>query len=130
MPPHIYKKNIGSLVVKLKAPAGQASPAPPIGPALGSKGVKAMDFAKEFNARTVKYEPGIPIPCSILINGDKTFTFEIKSPPTSWLIFKAAGIEKGSGFPKSGAPIGKIGVKAIYEIAKIKQSVCMHQKFC
>ncbi|PWN46921.1 ribosomal protein L11 [Violaceomyces palustris] len=106
-------------LVKLMVPAGKASAQPPVGPALGAKGVKAMDFAKEFNARTAHLEPGIPIPAIVNIQPDRTFTFEIKTPPTSLLLKRAAGITSGSG--KAGAEVsGSITLKHIYEIAKIK----------
>ncbi|KAK9452775.1 ribosomal protein L11, N-terminal domain-containing protein [Dipodascopsis uninucleata] len=110
------------VLVKLIVDAGKASPQPPVGPALGSKGVKAMDFCKEFNARTAHLQPGIPTPCLITIRPDRTFSFEIKSPPTSYLILKAAGAEKGaSQYRKGDKPVGKISLKHVYEIAKIKQ---------
>lgn len=106
-------------VVRLLVPAGKASAQPPVGPALGSKGVKAMDFAKEFNARTGHLEVGIPTPAIITINPDRTFTFKTRTPPTSLLLKRAAGITSGSGKP--GTEIaGTITMKHIYEIAKIK----------
>ncbi|KAK9446610.1 mitochondrial 54S ribosomal protein uL11m [Limtongia smithiae] len=111
-----------NIMVKLIVDAGKATPSPPVGPALGSKGVKAMDFCKEFNARTAHLTPGIPVPCVITIRPDRTFTFETKSPPTSYLILKAAGAAKGAG--RHGAndpPVGKISLKHVYEIAKIKK---------
>ncbi|KDN43760.1 putative MRPL19-mitochondrial ribosomal protein, large subunit [Tilletiaria anomala UBC 951] len=108
-----------STLVKLLVPAGKASAQPPVGPALGAKGVKAMDFAKEFNARTGHFEPGIPIPTIVTIAPDRTFTFSTKTPPTSLLLKRAAGITTGSG--KAGHELrGTISLKHIYEIAKIK----------
>lgn len=83
-----------NLLVKLIVGAGQAAPAPPVGPALGSKGVKAIDFCKEFNARTANLQPGTPIPCLLTVKPDRSFSFEMKSPPTAWLILKAAGATK------------------------------------
>ena len=106
-------------LVKLVVEAGKAAPAPPVGPALGSKGVKAIDFCKEFNARTAIYNQGMPIPVIIQVKPDRTFTFEMKSPPTSWLLMKAAGVEKGSGKALK-EPVGEVSLKHIWEIAKIK----------
>lgn len=113
-------------LVKLIVGAGQAAPAPPVGPALGSKGVKAIDFCKEFNARSAHYQPGTPIPVLLTVKPDRTFTFEMKSPPTAWLIMKAAGINKGTD--KAGQNIvGKISLKHVYEIAKIKKTDERHK---
>ncbi|KAG0669207.1 mitochondrial 54S ribosomal protein YmL19 [Maudiozyma exigua] len=112
-------------LVKLIVAAGQAAPSPPVGPALGSKGIKAIDFCKEFNARTAHYETGIPIPTLITVKPDRSFTFELKSPPTGYLLLKALGKEKGCGTPnkktKEGS-IGQLSLKHIYEIAKIKKT--------
>lgn len=113
-------------LIKLVVGAGKAAPAPPVGPALGSKGVKAIDFCKEFNARTAHYQPGIPIPCLLTVKPDRTFTFEMKSPPTSWLLMQAAQIQKGSGNPGSDK-VGKLSLKHIYEIAKIKKTDDRHK---
>ncbi|CAI5757438.1 unnamed protein product [Candida verbasci] len=99
-------------LIKLVVEAGKAAPAPPVGPALGSKGVKAIDFCKEFNARTAHYIQGTPIPVIIKVKPDRTFTFDMKTPSTSWLIMKAAGIEKGGN--------GTITLKHVWEIANIK----------
>lgn len=109
-----------AVMVKLLIPAGKASPSPPVGPALGAKGVKSMDFCKEFNARTAHIEPGLVLPTRIQIFPDKTFTFVTKTPTTSYFIKKAAGIDKGSGKVGKGF-IGSISVKHVYEIAKIKK---------
>ncbi|KAK9474738.1 mitochondrial 54S ribosomal protein uL11m [Dipodascopsis tothii] len=110
-----------NVLVKLIVQAGKATPSPPVGPALGSKGIKAMDFCKEFNARTAHLQPGIPIPCLITIRPDRSFTFETKTPPTAYLILRAAGQEKGAAqYSKGDAPIGQISMKHAYEIAKIK----------
>ncbi|EPQ27683.1 uncharacterized protein PFL1_04821 [Pseudozyma flocculosa PF-1] len=106
-------------IVKLVVPAGKASAQPPVGPALGAKGVKAMDFAKEFNAKTAHLEPGLPTPAIVTIQPDRTFSFEIRTPPTSLLLKRAAGISTGSG--KAGSEVaGTLTMKHIYEIAKIK----------
>ncbi|KAK9367809.1 mitochondrial ribosomal protein of the large subunit [Lipomyces kononenkoae] len=111
-----------NILVKLIVGAGTASPSPPVGPALGSKGVKAMDFCKEFNARTAHLTPGLPVSCVITIRPDRSFSFETKSPPTAFLIMRAAGIEKGAARYGAGdAPVGRISLKHVYEIAKIKQ---------
>ncbi|ODV78777.1 Mitochondrial/chloroplast ribosomal protein L11 [Suhomyces tanzawaensis NRRL Y-17324] len=113
-------------MIKLIVGAGKAAPAPPVGPALGSKGVKAIDFCKEFNARTAHYQPGTPIPCVLNVKADRTFTFEMKSPPTSWLLMQAAGVSQGAG--KAGHEnVGEISLKHIYEIAKIKKTDERHK---
>lgn len=106
---------------RLLIPAGKASPQPPVGPALGAKGVKSIDFCKEFNARTAHIEPGLAIPTKIDIYPDRSFTFITKTPTTAHFIKKAAGIEKGSGKP-GHSWVGTISVKHVYEIAKIKQA--------
>lgn len=115
-----------NVLIKLIVGAGQAAPAPPVGPALGSKGVKAIDFCKEFNARSAHYTPGTPVPVLMTVKPDRSFTFEIKSPPTSWLIMKAAGISKGSDRPGHNI-VGKISLKHVYEIAKIKKTDERHK---
>ncbi|KAK9359385.1 mitochondrial ribosomal protein of the large subunit [Lipomyces starkeyi] len=113
---------VKNILVKLIVGAGTASPSPPVGPALGSKGVKAMDFCKEFNARTAHLTPGLPVSCLITIRPDRSFSFETKSPPTAFLIMRAAGIEKGAArYAADDAPVGRISLKHVYEIAKIKQ---------
>lgn len=112
-------------LVKLIVGAGQAAPSPPVGPALGSKGIKAIDFCKEFNARTANYETGVPIPTMITVKPDRSFQFELKSPPTGYLLLKALGIEKGCGKPNQNTKDGSVGqlsLKHIYEIAKIKKT--------
>ncbi|SCZ88378.1 BZ3500_MvSof-1268-A1-R1_Chr2-1g04371 [Microbotryum saponariae] len=112
-------------LVRLVVPAGKATAAPPVGPALGARGVKSIDFVKEFNARTSSLTPGTPTPVKITIQPDRTFTFTIQSPPTSYLIRQAAGIEIGSGTPNKaagGTIAGTISLKAVYEIAKLKQA--------
>ncbi|EEH40371.1 mitochondrial 54S ribosomal protein YmL19 [Paracoccidioides lutzii Pb01] len=115
------------VVVKLIVGAGQASPSPPVGPALGSKGVKSMDFCKEFNARTAHIVTGIPIPALVTIRPDRSFTFDLRSPTTSWLLLKAANVEARKGRLRGTETpgkdfIGQVSLKHIYEIAKIKQS--------
>ncbi|RKF65110.1 54S ribosomal protein L19, mitochondrial [Golovinomyces cichoracearum] len=112
-------------VVKLIVGAGQASPGPPVGQALGSKGVKSMDFCKEFNARTANYVVGTPLPVRVTVRPDRSFHFEIRTPLTSNLLLKAAGVELKNGKlkGKSGSEIiGTISLKHVYEIAKIKHN--------
>ena len=87
--------------VKLQVPAGQANPSPPVGPALGQHGLNIMEFCKAFNAETQGMEPGLPIPVVITVFSDKSFTFIRKTPPASYLLRKAAGLEKGSSTPHS-----------------------------
>ncbi len=103
--------------IKLQVPAGQANPQPPIGPALGQAGLNIMEFCKQFNARTQKLEPGMPIPVVITAFADRSFTFVTKTPPASFFLKKAAGIEKGTGTPGLDTPIGKVTKKQIREIA-------------
>ncbi len=111
------KKIVG--FVKLQVPAGKANPSPPIGPALGQRGLNIMEFCKAFNAATQKLEPGLPIPVVITAFADKSFTFIMKTPPASILIKKAAKIEKGSKTPHSDK-VGKITRAQAEEIAKTK----------
>ncbi|KAJ4992367.1 ribosomal protein L11 [Stagonosporopsis vannaccii] len=138
-------------IVKLIVGAGQASPSPPVGPALGSKGVKSMDFCKEFNARTAHYNPGTPIPARITVRPDRSFHFQLRTPPTATLLLSAAGVAptkskiRGAGnvpgpmnnhdgqkgktstsSPTNGnatlGTVGTVSLKHVYEIAKIKHS--------
>jgi large subunit ribosomal protein L11 len=102
----------------LQIPAGQANPAPPVGPALGQQGVNIMAFCKEFNAATQK-EAGMIIPVVITVYQDKSFTFVTKSPPAASLLKKAAGIAKGSGVPNRDK-VGKVSRQQLVEIAKVK----------
>ncbi|KAF2147173.1 uncharacterized protein K452DRAFT_293637 [Aplosporella prunicola CBS 121167] len=90
-------------IVKLIVGAGQASPSPPVGPALGSKGVKSMDFCKEFNARTQNYTVGTPIPARVTVRPDRSFTFELRTPPTTSLLLAAAGVKPGKNNRARGA---------------------------
>ncbi len=105
--------------VRLQVKAGEANPAPPIGPALGQQGVNIMEFCKAFNARTQSSEKGMPMPVVITVYSDRSFTFIIKTPPASYLIMKAASISKGSSIPNKNK-VGKITRKQLAEIAKIK----------
>ena len=105
--------------VKLQVPAGKANPAPPIGPALGQRGLNIMEFCKAFNAATQKMEPGLPVPVVITAYQDKSFTFIMKTPPASILIKKAAKIESGSKRPNTDK-VGRITRAQVEEIAKAK----------
>jgi large subunit ribosomal protein L11 len=105
--------------VKLQVPAGKANPSPPIGPALGQRGLNIMEFCKAFNAQTQGIEPGLPLPVVITAYADKSFTFIIKTPPASVLIKKAAGVQKGSSKPHTDK-VGKLTRAQVEEIAKQK----------
>jgi large subunit ribosomal protein L11 len=111
------KKIVG--FVKLQVPAGKANPSPPIGPALGQRGLNIMEFCKAFNAQTQGIEPGLPLPVVITAFADKSFTFVIKSPPSTILIKKAVKIDKGSARPQADK-VGKITRAQLEEIAKTK----------
>lgn len=104
--------------IKLQIPGGQANPAPPVGPALGQRGVNIMEFCKAFNAKT-QDQKGMIIPVIITVYSDRSFTFITKTPPAAILLLKAAKIEKGSGEPNKNK-VGKVTRKQIEEIAKIK----------
>ena len=112
------KKIVG--YIKLQVPAGKANPSPPIGPALGQRGLNIMEFCKAFNAQTQGVEPGLPIPCVITAYADKSFTFVMKTPPASILIKKAAGVQKGSKTPHTDK-VGKLTRQQAEDIAKTKQ---------
>ena len=111
------KKVVG--LIKLQVPAGKANPSPPIGPALGQRGLNIMEFCKAFNAATQKMEPGLPVPVVITAYADKSFTFIMKTPPATVLIKKAAKIEKGSAQPHTDK-VGRITRAQAEEIAKTK----------
>jgi large subunit ribosomal protein L11 len=104
--------------IKLQIPAGQANPAPPVGPALGQKGVNIMEFCKQFNAKT-KEQQGLIIPVVITVFSDKSFSFITKTPPAATLLVKAAKLEKGSGEPNRNK-VGKVTKKQVREIAELK----------
>ena len=106
-------------LIKLQIAAGQANPAPPVGPALGQHGVNIMDFCKAFNAQTQGTEPGLPIPVVITVYADRSFTFITKTPPASVLLRKAAGIQKGSGRPNT-EKVGKVNRGHLEDIANQK----------
>jgi large subunit ribosomal protein L11 len=112
------KKVVG--LIKLQVPAGKANPSPPIGPALGQRGLNIMEFCKAFNAQTQKMEPGLMLPVVITAYADKSFTFILKSPPASVLIKKALKLDKGSKTPHTDK-VGKLTRKQAEEIAKMKQ---------
>ncbi|ADL08817.1 50S ribosomal protein L11 [Thermosediminibacter oceani] len=105
-------------VVKLQIPAGKATPAPPVGPALGPTGINIMNFCKEFNEKTAA-QAGLIIPVELTVYQDRSFSFVLKTPPASVLLMKAAGVEKGSGEPNKNK-VGKVTKKDIREIAELK----------
>ncbi len=106
--------------IKLQVAAGKANPSPPVGPALGQRGVNIMQFCKEFNARTQTLEEGLPIPVVITVFADKSFTFITKTPPASVLLRKSAGVPKGSAVPNKDK-VGTVTRAQLEEIAKAKQ---------
>jgi large subunit ribosomal protein L11 len=112
------KKIVG--YIKLQIPAGKANPSPPVGPALGQRGLNIMAFVKEFNAVTAQLEPGMPVPVVITAYGDRTFTFIMKTPPNTYFLKKAAGIQKGTTTPGKGAAVGRVTVSQLREIAATK----------
>jgi len=115
---HLWRKKIVGFI-KLQVPAGKANPSPPIGPALGQRGLNIMEFCKAFNAQTQGVEPGLPLPVVITAFADKSFTFVIKTPPATVLIKKAIKLDKGSARPHSDK-VGKITRAQLEEIAKTK----------
>jgi large subunit ribosomal protein L11 len=108
--------------IKLQVPAGQANPSPPIGPALGQRGLNIMEFCKAFNAKSQGMEPGSPVPVVITVYGDKSFTFEMKAPPASFFLKKAAKINAGSKEPGRGGPVGRVSMAQCREIAEKKMA--------
>ena len=111
------KKVAGTM--KLQVPAGQANPSPPVGPALGQRGINIMEFCKAFNAKTQEMEKGMPIPVVITYYQDKSFTFSTKTPPASYFLKKAAKVNKGSGTPNKNK-VGKVTMNQLREIAELK----------
>ena len=105
--------------IKLQVPAGQANPSPPVGPALGQHGVNIMEFCKAFNAQTQGLEAGAPVPVVISVYSDRSFTFQMKTPPAAFLLRKAAGITKGSARPNT-EKVGKVTREQLEEIAQAK----------
>jgi large subunit ribosomal protein L11 len=112
------KKIVG--YIKLQVPAGKANPSPPIGPALGQRGLNIMEFCKAFNAQTQGLEVGMPVPVVITAYGDRTFTFVLKTPPVTYFLKKAAGIDKGSQTVGKGPKVGKVTMEQVREIAAKK----------
>ena len=108
--------------VKLQVPAGAANPSPPIGPALGQRGLNIMEFCKAFNAKTAQMEKGMPIPVIITAYQDRSFTFEMKQPPVSYWLKKAAGLTSGSKTPGKGGNVGKVTSAQLKEIAEKKMA--------
>lgn len=106
--------------IKLQVKAGEANPSPPVGPALGQRGVNIMEFCKAFNAQTQNVEKGLPLPVVITVYSDKSFTFITKTPPASILLKKAVGLQKGSSKPNT-SKVGKVTRSQLEEIAKAKE---------
>jgi large subunit ribosomal protein L11 len=106
--------------IKLQIPAGKANPSPPVGPALGQRGLNIMQFCKEFNAATQTMEPGMPVPVVITAYGDRTFSFIMKSPPNTYFLKRAAQIEKGSPTVGKGGAVGRVTMSQLREIAAQK----------
>jgi large subunit ribosomal protein L11 len=114
------KKVVG--MIKLQVPAGKANPSPPIGPALGQRGLNIMEFVKAFNAATQNLEPGMPIPVVITAYGDRSFTFVTKTPPASYFLKQAAGVSKGSQTVGKSAAVGRVTMAQVREIAEKKMA--------
>jgi large subunit ribosomal protein L11 len=114
----VAKKIVG--YIKLQIPAGKANPSPPVGPALGQRGLNIMAFCKEFNAATQSMEPGMPVPVVITAFADRTFSFITKTPPNTYFLKKAANVTKGSQTVGKGAKVGKVTTSQLREIAAQK----------
>jgi large subunit ribosomal protein L11 len=112
------KKVVG--LIKLQVPAGKANPSPPIGPALGQRGLNIMEFCKAFNAATQNLEPGMPIPVVITAYGDRSFSFVTKTPPASFFLKRAARLEKGAAATGKGVVVGRVTMAQVREIAEKK----------
>ncbi len=112
------KKIVG--YIKLQIPAGKANPSPPVGPALGQRGLNIMQFVKEFNAATQGMEPGTPTPVVITAYSDRSFSFITKTPPNTYFLLKAAKLEKGGQTPGKGGPVGRVTKSQLQEIARTK----------
>jgi large subunit ribosomal protein L11 len=112
------KKVVG--YIKLQIPAGKANPSPPVGPALGQRGLNIMQFCKEFNAATQGVEPGTPTPVVITAFADRTFTFVMKTPPNTYFLMKAANVTKGSTTAGKGATVGRVTMSQLRQIAETK----------
>ena len=114
------KKIVG--LIKLQVPAGKANPSPPIGPALGQRGLNIMEFCKAFNAATQNMDPGIPIPVVITAYGDRSFTFVTKTPPASYFLKQAARLDKGAPATGKGVVVGRVTMAQVREIAEKKMA--------
>ncbi|MBV8614650.1 MAG: 50S ribosomal protein L11 [Acetobacteraceae bacterium] len=112
------KKIVG--YIKLQIPAGKATPSPPVGPALGQRGLNIMQFVKDFNATTQGMEPGMPVPVVITAFADRTYTFVTKTPPNTYFLKKAAGLDKGATAPGKGGSVGSVTMGQLREIAAQK----------
>ncbi|GAN76210.1 50S ribosomal protein L11 [Acidisphaera rubrifaciens] len=112
------KKIVG--YIKLQIPAGKANPSPPVGPALGQRGLNIMQFVKEFNAATQQMEPGMPVPVVITAFADRTFSFITKTPPNTYFLKKAAKVDKGSSTVGKGSAVGRVTMSQLREIAAQK----------
>ena len=108
-------------IIKLQVAAGMANPSPPVGPALGQHGVNIMEFCKAFNARTESVEKGAPVPVVISVYGDRSFTFDMKTPPAAYLLLKAAGVKSGSGRPNT-EKVGTVTRAQLEEIVETKRA--------
>ena len=106
--------------IKLQLPAGKANPSPPVGPALGQRGLNIMQFCKDFNAQTQNMEPGMPVPVVITAYADRTYSFITKTPPNTYFLMKAAKVDKGSQTVGKSAPIGQLTMSQLREIAEQK----------
>ncbi|HME20919.1 MAG TPA: 50S ribosomal protein L11 [Acetobacteraceae bacterium] len=106
--------------IKLQIPAGKANPSPPVGPALGQRGLNIMQFCKDFNAQTQNMEPGMPVPVVITAYADRTYSFITKTPPNTYFLMKAAKVDKGSQTVGKSAPIGQLTMSQLREIAEQK----------
>ena len=106
--------------IKLQIPAGKANPSPPVGPALGQRGLNIMQFCKDFNAQTLNMEPGMPVPVVITAFADRTYSFITKTPPNTYFLMKAAKIDKGSQTVGKSAPVGQLTMSQLREIAEQK----------
>jgi len=106
--------------IKLQIPAGKANPSPPVGPALGQRGLNIMQFCKDFNAQTQNLEPGMPVPVVITAFADRTYSFITKTPPNTYFLMKAAKIDKGSQTVGKSAPVGQLTMSQLREIAEQK----------
>lgn len=106
--------------IKLQIPAGKATPSPPVGPALGQRGLNIMAFVKDFNAATQNMEPGMPIPVVITAFADRTYSYVTKTPPNTYFLKKAAGLEKGSTAPGKSGTVGSVTMAQLREIAATK----------